>query len=203
MYGCPKPPTHATHDSCTNYIFQHINAKLSHSHTHSQLTAMATAAANAAAMSPLQAAEQHLGSINTWPSSIIFSLFAETPSATVIEYLTDFFSGNALPKTLAYKLYSACNPEAANELVRQLFYTRFSLWHSSDTVRRHSLYYDLRLKKLVRRNVPYLPEFPEEKTRTSARLAGSTPRHPKYTDASNDQRRITSTTSRGVVTTFC
>jgi len=85
------------------------------------------AAAAAAAMSPLQAAEQHLGSIHTWPFSIIFSLFAETPSASVIEYLTDFFSGNALPKTLAYKLYSACNPEAANELVRLLFYTRFSL----------------------------------------------------------------------------
>jgi len=30
------------------------------------------------------------------------------------------------------------------------------------TVRRHSLYYDVRLKKLVRRNVPYLPELPEE-----------------------------------------
>jgi len=123
---------------------------------------MAAANANAAAMSPLQAAEQHLGSINTWPSSIIFSLFAETPSPRIIEYLTYFFSSNALPKTLAYKLYSACNPEAANELVRQLFYTRFSLWHSSDTVRRHSLYYDVRLKKLVRRNVPYLPELPEE-----------------------------------------
>ena len=122
----------------------------------------ANANANAAAMSPLQAAEQYLGSINTWPSSIIFSLFAETPSPRVIEYLTDFFSGNALPKTLAYRLYSACNPEAANELVRQLFYARFSLWHSSDTVRRHSLYYNVRLKKLVRLNVPYLPELPEE-----------------------------------------
>jgi len=122
----------------------------------------AAANANAAAMSPLQAAEQLLGSINTWPSSIIFSLFAETSSPRVIEYLTDFFSGNALPKTLAYKLYSTCNPEAANELVRQLFYTRFFLWHSSDTVRRHSLYYDLRLKKLVRRNVSYLPEVPKE-----------------------------------------
>jgi len=113
-------------------------------------------------MSIVQAAEQYLGSINTWPSSIIFSLFAETPSPRVIEYLTEFFAGNALPNTLTYRLYSACNPEAANELVRQLFYTRFSLWHSSDTVRRHSLYYDIRLKKLVRRNVSYLPELPEE-----------------------------------------
>jgi len=94
--------------------------------THSQLTVMG-ANAIATAMSPLQAAEQHLGSINTWPSCITFSLFAETASPRVIEYLTDVFSGNALPKILAYRLYSACNPEAANELVRQLFYARFSL----------------------------------------------------------------------------
>jgi len=107
----------------------------------------------------LQAAEQYLGSINTWPSSIIFSLFAETPSPRIVEYLTEFFAGNDVPKTLAYRLYRACNPEAANELVRQLFYARFSLWHSSDTVRRHSLYYDVRMKKLVRRNVPYSAEL--------------------------------------------
>jgi len=119
-----------------------------------------TANANAAAMSLLQAAEQYLGSINTWPSSIIFSLFAETPSPTIVEYLTEFFAGNDVPKT--YRLYSTCNPEAANELVRQLFYARFFLWHSSDTVRRHSMYYDVRMKKLVRRNVPYLPELLEE-----------------------------------------
>jgi len=75
------------------------NIKMPNSRIYSQLTAMA-ANANAAAMSPLQAA-QHLGSINTWPSSIIFSLFAETPSPRVTEYLTDFFSGNALPKILA------------------------------------------------------------------------------------------------------
>ena len=123
--------------------------------THSPLTAItANANANAAAMSLLQAAQQYLGSINTWPSSIIFSLFAETPSPTIVGYLTEFFAGNDVPKTLAYRLYSACNPEAANELVRQLFYARFCLWHSSDTVRRHSMYYDVRMKKLVRRNVP-------------------------------------------------
>jgi len=107
----------------------------------------------------LQAVEQYLGSINTWPSSIIFSLFAETASPRVVGYLTEFFAGNDVPKTLAYRLYSTCNPEAANEIVRQLFYARFSLWRSSDTVRRHSMYYDVRMKKLVRRNVPYLPDF--------------------------------------------
>ena len=81
----------------------------------------------------------------------------------VVEYLTEFFAGNALPKTLAYRLYRACNPKAANELVRQLFYARFSLWHSSDNVRRHSMYYRVRMKKSVRRNVPYLPDFLDDR----------------------------------------
>ena len=110
-------------------------------------------------MSLLQAVEQYLGSINTGPAYIITYLFAETPSPSVVEELTAFFAGNALPKTLAYRLYSACNPKAANELVRQLFYARFSLCHSSDTVRRHSMYYDVRIKKPVRLNVPYSTEL--------------------------------------------
>jgi len=110
-------------------------------------------------MSLLQAVEQYLGSIHTWPAYIITYLFAETPSPRFVEELTAFFAGNGVPKTLAYKLHNTCNPEAANELVRQLFYAGFSLWHSSDTVRRHSIYYDVRIKKHVRLNVPYSTEL--------------------------------------------
>jgi len=110
----------------------------------------------------LQAVEQYMGSLNTWPASIITYLFAETPSPPVVEYLTAFFASNDVPTTLAYRLYRACNPKAANELVRQLFYIRYSLWHTSDTVRRHSMYYDVRMKKLVRRNVPYSTELLKE-----------------------------------------
>jgi len=110
----------------------------------------------------LQAVGQYLGSINTWPACIITNLFAETPSLPVVEYLTAFFAGNDVPTSLAYRLYKACNPEAANDLVRQVFYTRYSLWHASPTVRRHSMYYDVCMKKLVRRNVPYSTELLEE-----------------------------------------
>jgi len=113
--------------------------------------------ADAAAMSLLHAVEQYLGSVDTWPASIITCLFAETPTLRVVETLVAFFAGNGVPKTLAYKLYNACNPET-NDLVRQLFYAGFSLWHSSDTVRRHSMYFDVRIKKLVRLNVPYFPD---------------------------------------------
>jgi len=110
-------------------------------------------------MSLLQAVEKYLGGIDKWPAYIITYLFAETPSPRVVEELTAFFAGNVVPKTLAYKLYCACNPEAATELLRQLFYARFSMWHSSDTVRRHSMYYDVRIKKHVRLNEPYSTEL--------------------------------------------
>jgi len=98
-------------------------------------------------MSLLQAVENYLGSIETWPASIIHCLFAETPSPQVVENLTAFLVGKAVPQTLAFRLYRACNSQASHELVRQLFYTQYSLWHSSDTVRRHSMYYDVRIKK--------------------------------------------------------
>ena len=110
-------------------------------------------------MSLLQAVKHYLGSIHMWPAYIITYIFAETPSPQVVKEFTAFFAGNGVPKTFAYRLYNTCNPEVANEFMRQLFYARFSLWHSSDTVRRHSMYYDVRIKKHVRLNIPYSTEL--------------------------------------------
>jgi len=71
-----------------------------------------------------------------------------------VEDLTAFFIGNRVPCALAYRLYHACNP-AINQLVRQLFHTRYSIWQTSNTVRRLPRYYDVRMKKHVRLHVPY------------------------------------------------
>ena len=57
--------------------------------------------ADATAMSLLQAIEDHLGSIYTWPVSIINYLFVDTPTPSVVEELTAFFAGNGVPQTLA------------------------------------------------------------------------------------------------------
>jgi len=76
--------------------------------------------------------------------------------------LVAFFAGNGLPHTLAYRLYRAYNPPATNELVLQLLYTRFSLWHTSDTFRRHTHYYDVRIKTRSL-NIPYLPNFLDDR----------------------------------------
>jgi len=89
-------------------------------------------------MSLLQAVEDHLGSIDTWPSYIIQYLFVDTPTPQVVEELTAFFIGNCVPMALAYRLYHACNPTTTNELVRELFYSRYFIWQTSKTVRRMS-----------------------------------------------------------------
>ena len=116
MYGLSN-----TSHACHTRQWQQLHILIYKCQAPANTQSLPAITANAAAMSILQAAEQYLCSINTWPSSIIFSIFAETPSQRVIEYLTEFFAGNALPNTLAYRLYSVCNPEAANDLVRQLF----------------------------------------------------------------------------------
>jgi len=122
----------------------------------------------------LQAVERFLGS-SCWPASIIHSLFVERPSPAVIEDLTAFFAGNGVPQPLAYKLFRACNPAAANELVHQLFFNRYSLCHSSDTVRSQSTCYDIRIKKLVWLVIPYciyVPDFLDAETEIPVPLPG-------------------------------
>jgi len=140
-----------------------LNSRKYTQSTYCYCTAIANDTDVATAMSLLQAVEQYLCYIDTCPSSIIYRLFAETTSPPIIEDLVAFFAGNGVPQTLSFRLYRACNAPAASELVRQLFYTRFSLWHTSDTVRRHTHYYDVRMKKLVRLNVPYLPDFLDDR----------------------------------------
>ena len=123
-------------------------------------------------MSLLHAIEQYLGSNDSWPSSIIYRLFAETRSPSVVKELVAFFAGNGVPQTRACSLYNACNP-TTKELVRQLFYARYSLWHTSDTVRRYSMYYDIRIKKHVRRDVSYFRDFLDDGRENSVLVPGS------------------------------
>jgi hypothetical protein len=94
-------------------------------------------------MSLLQAVEDHLGTIDTWPSYIIRYLFFDTPTPQVVEEVTASFICNGVPKTLACRLYHACNPRIKNDLVRELFYLRYFIWQTSKTVRRMSRYYDV------------------------------------------------------------
>jgi len=76
-------------------------------------------------MSLMQAVENYLGDVGTWPSYIITYLFAETPLPRVVEELTAFFAGNGVPKTLAYKFYCSCNPEAITAFAAAILHAVF------------------------------------------------------------------------------
>jgi hypothetical protein len=84
----------------------------------------------------LHVVESHLGPIDTWPSYIIEYLFVDTPTPEVVKDLTAFFFGNGVSKTLAYRLYHACNPTTTTETVRELFYLRYFVWQRSRYVLR-------------------------------------------------------------------
>jgi hypothetical protein len=75
----------------------------------------------------LHVVESHLGPIDTWPSYFIEYLFVHTPTPEVVKELTAFFFGNGVSKSLAYRLYHACNPTTTTETVRELFYLRYFL----------------------------------------------------------------------------
>jgi len=106
-------------------------------------------------MSLLQAVERYLGGVDTWPSNIITYLFAETPSPRVVEELTTFFAGLKLSPTGSM----ACVIQKRQQNSCSSYYTRGFPCGTSNTVRRHSMYYDVRIKKHVRLNVSYFTEL--------------------------------------------
>ena len=152
--GCPLPPTRHTWQRQRLHILIYKCYTPANTHSHLPLLLATLSSCLCCKLSNVIWAVSIHG-----PSNIITYLFAETPSPKVVEKLTALFAGNGVPKTLAYKFYGVCIPEAATELVRQLFYARFSLWHFSDTVRRYSMYYDVRIKRHVRLNLPYSTEL--------------------------------------------
>ena len=101
-------------------------------------------------MSLLYVVEDYLGPIDTWPAYIIEYLIVHTPTPEVIKELTAFFFGNGVPESLAYRFYSACNPQTSTMAsVRDLFYVRYFLWVKCKYIHRMARYYNVTLKKFV------------------------------------------------------
>ena len=63
------------------------------------------------AMDPLAVVEEKLGSVNSWPSSVLTDTFYEEPKVRIRRRIAAFFYGNGGSVTDAAKLYKA--PQAA------------------------------------------------------------------------------------------
>ena len=93
-----------------------------------------------------------LGLHNTPQHQTCFSL--------IIKELTAFLFGNGVPESLAYRLYSACNPTTSTVAsVRDLFYMRYFLWQKGKYLHRMAKYFDMTLKKFVYLSGSYYTQF--------------------------------------------
>jgi len=99
-------------------------------------------------MSLIRAAENILGSIENWPSTILEYLFCEIPILSAMEELTAFFYGNGIPCPMASQLYHACNTKSTASVTDHIYET-YSFWDSCMFERHLAKYYNMRLKKYV------------------------------------------------------
>jgi len=65
-------------------------------------------------MSLIRAAENIIGSIENWPSTVLEYLFCEIPNLHALEDLIAFFYGNGIPCPMASQLHHACNTKTAS-----------------------------------------------------------------------------------------
>jgi hypothetical protein len=93
----------------------------------------------------LEAVNNRLGTMESWPSYILRYLFVENSVQERLKVLCAFFYSNGLPCHLAYQLYYMCNPYTTIKIKVQVK-TYYNNWiknlHTADKM----YYYNLRVK---------------------------------------------------------
>ena len=59
-------------------------------------------------MDPLQAVEDILGNVETWPTYAIYNIFDEEPCPKSIKKVAAFMYGNRVPLDIAEECFKAC-----------------------------------------------------------------------------------------------
>jgi len=96
----------------------------------------------------IAAAENILGSVESWPSRILEYLFCETPNLEALDELIAFFYGNGILCPMASQLYHVCNTKTT-ALATEHIYATYSYWDSCTEEEHLAQYYNMRLKKYV------------------------------------------------------
>ena len=104
-------------------------------------------------MDPLQAVEDILGDIDTWPSYTIYFIFIEKPCSHSIRLVAAFMYGNGVPLDVAVDCFNACCGISCSWVL--------SKWYSTwDTHSRLKVaeYYSIFFKQWLRLNgEPFKP----------------------------------------------
>ena len=99
-------------------------------------------------MSLLQIMEFVLGSIDTWPTAILKSLFIEEPTPSNINTISAFFYGNGIPFYMASYFFNLRNDRGSvqsTNIMRKFFL----LWQCLKFKRHFCVYYNTTFRKLM------------------------------------------------------
>lgn len=138
-------------------------------------------------MSVLHIVELQLGPIDTWPTFTLEHLFLNAPTPWIATEIAAFFYGNAVPLTLAYELYRACNPHS-DASVLDLLDERYSVWTQSNYVLNLGTFYSMPYKRFVYLSGSYYTHFARH---TCPKYATTSPGHRQHLEPRRDHGQDT------------
>jgi len=100
-------------------------------------------------MYPLAVVEEHLSSIESWPSSFITDMFDSEPAVRVSRRAAAFLYGNRVNVSDAVKLYRACN-NAWKAIAETYTYSCYFHWEKGDPIKYHMFYYNMKKECVMR-----------------------------------------------------
>ena len=86
-----------------------------------------------AAMDPLVVVEEQLGSIETWPTSVITDMFTEEPTAGLSRRVAEFMYDNCVSVSDAVRCYRAVNNEW-RAVAKAHTYSWYFQWDQGDLI---------------------------------------------------------------------
>lgn len=96
----------------------------------------------------LQALESLLGSVETWPTTILKRLFVDESTHSAIKTVSAFLYGNGVPCTIASYFYNLCN-EQGGAHTTDTMQTYYFIWQASIYSSDQSIYYNTALKRFM------------------------------------------------------
>jgi hypothetical protein len=89
-----------------------------------------------------------LGSIDTWPTTILNGLFIEAPSLYNIKAVSAFFYGNGLPFHVAHCFYTLCNGHIDHRATA-IMRSYYLLWQCLKYRNHLCIYYNTMFQKMI------------------------------------------------------
>ena len=102
-------------------------------------------------MDPLQAVEDILGNVESWPSYVIYNIFIQEPCPSRIKKIAAFMCGNGVPLDIAVECFNTCSGLHCS-LVTQTMSKWYSTWDRHPRKKYKAEYYSISFKEWLKIN---------------------------------------------------